>query len=274
MAIQKWYFGGIDLTTRAWTVTEVPGGIGVPAKKGGNINVPYAYGDRHRTKTFGPRIVPLALLVTGRDPITGMVPAGKTELDTLMENIDYLSGILTTRTQATLRRVMPDGATIREAMAEIINEVKLVRPQPRPIKVAQGVIDFYLADPFFYGLTRTSETTDIDSNPETWTHTNPGTAPAIKMEIRLTGPLDAPKLTNATNGIWVQYNGAINSGEVVTIDTEAFTVVKGSQNMISALRHEGAPQWFILERGDNSLKVTCDSAPGGQVRIRYYPAYS
>lgn len=273
MAIQKWYFGNIDLTTRAWTVTEVQGGIGVPPKKGGNINVPYAYGDRHRTKTFGPRILPLVLLVTGRDPVTGIVPAGKTELDALMENIDYLSGILTTRDQATLRRVFPDG-TIREAMAEIINEVKLVRPQPRPIKVAQGVIDFYLADPFFYGLARESETTDIDSNPESWTHTNPGTAPAVKMEIKLTGPLDAPKLTNVTNGIWVQYNAAINSGETVTIDTAAFTVVKGSANMISALRHEGAPQWFILERGDNSLKVTCDSAPGGQVRIRYYPAYS
>jgi phage-related protein len=270
--MQKWYFGGIDLTTLAWSVAEVPGGIGVPPKRGSNLNVPYAYGERQRVKSFGPRVVPLGIWVRGFDPITGMVPAGKTERQALLENMDYLSGILTTRTQAKLRRVFTDTTTIREAMAEVLNEVKLVRSAKGLL--ARGVIDFWLADPFFYGLAQTSATTDIDSNPESWTHTNPGTAPAIKMTITMTGPLDAPKLENLTNGIWIQYNGAIANGEAVVIDTAAFTMYKGVDNMISALRHQGAPQWFILERGANSLRVTCDSAPSGSVRIQYYPAYS
>lgn len=271
MTIQKWSFNGVSLQSEAWSVAaESTKGIGIPSKRGSDLNVPYIYGERHRLKMFAPRVISLPMWVRAVDSQTGLVSAGKTARDQLHANIDYLSSIFTTRTQAKLRRTFPDGA-YREAQAEVVSEVEFQRNSPR---YARFVVDFYLADPFFYGTSKESETTDIDSNPESWTHTNPGTAPAVKMEIKFTGPLDKPKLTNTTNNIWVQYNGAINSGEVVTIDTAAFTVDKDGDNMISALKHEGAPQWFILERGDNALKVTCDSAPGGSVRIRYYPAYS
>lgn len=270
--IQKWSFGGIDLCTKAWSVAvESLKGIGVPSKRGDDLKVPYIYGERHRTKMFNPRVISLPMWVKGVDSLTGTVPAGKTARDVLHENIDYLSSIFTTRTQVALRRTFPDGEIAREAQAEVVNEVEFQRQNPL---FARFVVDFKLADPFFYGLTQKSETTTIDSNPEAWTHTNPGTAPAIKMEIKFYGPLDKPKLTNTTNGIWVQYNGTIGAGEVVTIDTAAFTVDKDGDNMISALKHQGSPLWFILERGDNDLKVECDEAPDGQVRIRYYPAYS
>ena len=271
-AKELWSFNGVSLNTLAWSAAhELSKGIGVPAKRGSNLKVPYIYGERYRTKMFEPRVVSLPMAVRGIDKTTGLIPAGKTEKEQLFENIDYLSGVFTTRTQAALRRTWPDGATIREAQAEVVSELSI--PPTVPL-MTKFVVDFYLADPFFYGLAQTNLLTTVDSNPETWTHTNPGTAPAIKMEIKIYGPMDSPKLENLSNGVWIQYNGSIGSGDTVTIDTAAFTMLKGSTNMISALRHQGSPLWFILERGSNSLKVTCDSAPSGSVRIQYYPAYS
>ena len=271
-AKELWSFNGVSLNTPAWSVaTELSKGIGAPAKRGSNLKVPYAFGERYRTKMFEPRVVSLPMAVRGIDKTTGLIPAGKTEKEQLFENIDYLSGVFTTRTQAALRRTWPDGTTIREAQAEVVSELSI---PPRVPLLTKFIVDFYLADPFFYGLTQTNQLTTVDSNPETWTHTNPGTAPAIKMTITLTGPLTAPKLENLSNGVWIQYNGAIGNGETVVINTTAFTMMKGAMNMISALRHQGSPFWFILERGSNSLKATCDSAPSGSLRIQYYPAYS
>jgi hypothetical protein len=271
MSIQQWKWNGTDLVGPAWAVAEVPKGIGVPPKRGGNLKVPYIHGDRYRAKMFEPRVLSLPMWVRGLDKDTGLVPVGKTEKDQLFENMDYLSGLFCTRTQAALRRTWPDGTTVREAQAEILTEVDFHRVDPR---MARLVVDFYLADPFFYGLVQTNELTDIDAEPTTWTHTNLGTAPAVKMTITMTGPLAAPKIENLSNGVWLQYNGSIGGGETVVFDTTAFTIVKGSENMISALRHQGAPQWMILERGGNSMRVTCDEAPNGSVRIQYYPAYS
>jgi len=271
-AKELWSFNSVSLNTLAWSVaTEVSKGIGVPAKRGSNLKVPYAYGERYRAKMFDPRVISLPMAMRGVDKTTGLIPPGKTEKDQLFENIDYLSGVFTTRTQAALRRTWPDGTTIREAQAEVISELDI--PPTVPL-LTKFVVDFYLADPFFYGLTQKDEPTAIGATPKTWTHTNPGTAPAVKMTITLTGPLSAPKLENLSNGVWLQYNGAIGAGESVVINTAAFTMTKGATNMISALRHQGSPLWMILERGSNSMKVTCDAAPSGSVRMQYYPAYS
>lgn len=267
---QLWHFGGIALNTPAWNVEQISEGIGVPGKRGENLQVPFLSGRRWKKKIFDDRHVILNFWVRGVDKTTGLVPAGQTQYETLLQNIDYLSGIFGSRGQKTLRRTFPDG-TYREAQAEVYNSLPF--PIVHPQRHAKFSVDFLLADPFFYAPSKTTDTQTVNETTEEYTVNNPGTAPATKMIITLDGPLESPKIENTTTGVWLQYNGSIGTGEQVVINTEDFACELDGDNMISAIKHAGDMSWMILDPGDNSIEITCDSAPSGSAKFEFYAPY-
>jgi len=268
MAGQKWEFNGISLHTKAWSVIEVPEGIGTPGLRGTNLQVPFKNGKRFIKKRYNERTVMMAMWVRGLDPITGAIPEGKSEKELLYENMDYLSSVFGKKGQHSLRRILPDG-TVREAKAEVYRSSVFVK---KPTGHAKFSVEFQLADPFFYGVDLTSETKAVGAVSYEWNHINLGTAPVTDTVITLTGPLESPKLENLANGIWLQYQGSIGAGENVVINTENFSCLKGDLNLVSAVKHGGDAYWLIFESGTNQMKLTSNVA-GGTIKIEYYPAY-
>ena len=168
----------------------------------------------------------------------------------------------------TLRRTLRN-SKLREAFGELTSELNFVRKGPGYAKFA---LEIELPDPFFYGTEVATFHQTIDTQTHTFTHEYGGTAPLTALEIRLIGPMSNPMLMNTNNGVWVQYLGNINLGEIVTLNTKDFSCLKSGVNVISTVKHGGDAYWMIFEGGTNNLKVTTETI-GGAVEIEYYPAY-
>lgn len=268
MEKQKWSYNGVELNTKAWNVINIAEGIGTPGYRGNNIQIPFQHGKRWIKKRFNEREIMLPMWVKGLDPLTGKIPDGKSLATTLDENIDYLTSVFGKEGQHVLRRTLYDG-TIREASAEVYSPVTFIKKLPG---YAVFSVEFLLVDPFFYSIYKDVKTKSISSTSVEWTYNNSGTAPVTNAVITLNGPLVSPKIENLNNNVWLQYHGNISTGESVVIDTGDFTCIKGSRNMIAAIKHGGDAYWMILESGVNSLKITTDTT-GGTAKIEYYPAY-
>lgn len=264
---QTWQFNGVSLNTKAWSVIEVPEGIGTPGLRGSNLQVPFQNGKRWIKKRYDERIVMLPMWVRGLDPLTGKLPNGKSENEMLYDNIDYLSSVFGKMGQCVLRRILPD-ETVREAIAEVYRPVSFVKTQTGHAKFA---VEFMLSDPFFYAPQPIIQTQSITSMTQEWSHNNPGNAPTTDAIITLSGPMESPKLECLGTAVWLQYQGSIASGESVVVNTEDFKCTKGSTNMLSAIKHGGDAYWLILESGYNQLRIS--GALGGSVKLEYYPAY-
>jgi len=266
--MEQYSFDSEPLQTKAWGIYEVSDGLGTPGFRNENIQIPFQDGKRWIKKRYSDRVLILLMWVRSIDPSTGTIPSGKTPDLVLSENIDHLSQLFGSSGQHVLAKEMPDG-TIREAAVEILRPVKFSR---KPHGLTKFALETSMADPFFYGTELYSDQQLISLPTFAWVHTNPGTAPATKLSLVLTGPLESPKLECLETGTWVQYQGSIGLNEAVTIDVADFTCEKDSLNMISAVKHAGDANWLMLNARDNHLTLN-SSMTGGNCQILYYPAY-
>ena len=254
---ENWSFNGFALTSRGkWAVEAVIEGIGIPKFRGSDLQVPFQHGKRWIKKRFDRRKVVLSMWIKGTDRV---------DLD---DNIDAFLKAIGNPGLHTLNRTLRSGE-IRQAQAELCSEINFVRKNPGYAKFA---LELELADPFFYGLVKTTDTKMVTSTPFVWAHANEGSAPSTAMVITLEGPLNNPILRNQSNGVWLQYLGTIASGESVVIDTKFYTCLQGDENMISIVKHGGDAYWMILGAGSNSIEIETDTI-GGRVTLEYYPAY-
>jgi len=266
--MEQYSFDNESLQTKAWGIYEVSDGLGTPGFRGENIQIPFQDGKRWIKKRYSDRVLIFLMWVRSVDPTTGVVPSGKTPDQVLYENIDTLSRLFGSPGQHVLAKQLPDG-TSREAAVEILRPVKFSR---KPLGLTKFALEVSMADPFFYGTVLYSDQQLISLPSFAWIHSNPGTAPATKLSLVLTGPLESPKLECLETGTWVQYQGNIATGEAVTIDVADFTCEKDGLNVISAVKHGGDESWLTLNAGENHLTIT-SGATGGSCQILYYPAY-
>lgn len=257
MTKESWTFNGVELSQHGkWDVEEVIEGIGVPQYRGSNLQVPFQHGNRWIKKRYDRRKVVFSMWIKGSD---------REELD---QHIDeFIRGVAKPGIHA-LRRSLRSGE-VRESFGELSSDLNFVRKGPGYAKFA---LEIELPDPFFYGTDSISFTEPIGEKTHNWVHEHAGTAPLIAMEIRLIGPMSNPVLMNTNNGVWVQYLGNINVGEIVTLNTKNFSCIKGEHNVISTVKHGGDAYWMLLESGMNLLKLET-SVTGGSIKIEYYPPY-
>ena len=97
-----------------------------------------------------------------------------------------------------------------------------------------------------------------------------------RLVLTFTGPIANPKLINLTiDGgamFYVETLVTVASGKLLVIDCSAFTAANDGVNAIGSVRHSGAFEFFRLQPGVNSLRVTSTS-PGGSLAIAYSPPY-
>lgn len=254
--MEKWKFNNQDLCTNEWNVEGVVDGLGFVGFKGQDLEIPAKNGNTWIRKLYNSRSLILSCWVRGGD---------RSQLD---KNIDELTKIFGVSGLHTLQRIMRDG-TIRQAQAEIYNAVYFI---PKRNCYSKFSLEFSLPDPFFYGTTKETDLITSVGLDNYWIHSNSGSAPVYNAVITLSGPLEMPKLINIDRNIWIQYQGTIETGQTVTINTKDFTCLKDGVNMISAVKHSGDYTWMILDSGNTQMQLTTQFT-GGSVKIEYYPSY-
>jgi hypothetical protein len=114
----------------------------------------------------------------------------------------------------------------------------------------------------------------IAASPTDFVLAHSGTEQGYLATITIEGPITNPRLTNLTNGVYVEYLGALAGGETVVLTGELKNAFKGATNVIANVRHSGSIQWMIFEPGNNSLRLTGTGiGAGAKVTIVFKPPY-
>lgn len=253
-----WAFGGVSLDQMGVRgVLDVSGAIGLPTPRGDNPEIPQRFGRVHVEKFAEQRHLALGMFVAGDS------------LADLESNLGELKALFGSRRQQVLQRTLAD-STIRQAMAEVINDLQVRKVGPL---AARMVVDFLLADPFFYLADGSTHSVTVNVSPKSNTLTSEGTADNWKAQITLTGPLNTPQILNQSTGRYIKFNASIAGGHSVVLDCEHFTAVKdGTDNAIASVAHDGGALWWIIHPGDNSLVIT-SATTGGSVAFAWHEAF-
>lgn len=252
----QWSFGGIDLSLAgAMNVVDLSDALGMPPVRGDNPEVPLREGRFHTEKMFDQRVITLGMYLVERSVI---------DLEARLQELKLLLG---KRTRQTLQRTLADGS-VRDVEAEVMKfDPKLDSPVS-----AKMTVDFLLAEPFFRSTAQVNDLQVVDASPLLYTLGNGGNAVDRSAIITLTGPLNYPKLTNTTSGVWVGYNDVIGLNNVVVIDSSKFTCLLGSTNRLDKLVHSGDAYFMAIAPGTNNMKLETLTT-GGSVKIQFYPPY-
>jgi hypothetical protein len=261
-----WYFDETSLSdldiAGGREISDLSSTFDLPPMRGDNPTLPLREGRLYVPKYYDQRVIALGMWVSGRTA---------EELDAQMDDLKALLA----GGQKLLKRVDSTTAT-RQGYAEVTGGLGFQKINPHSGKL---VVSFLLADPFLYDSVATVVEEDVTASPLEFDFIHPGSAPARKAVIILTGPLDQPKLTNTTNGTWVQYLGTLaTDDDYMIIDCGAFTAVRTEESspelisVIGSIRHDGDPAFLRLDAGTNALKLESDDT-GGVIEISLYAPY-
>ena len=267
---ERWRFRGTDLSTYAVLVRKVDGVDELPDLRGENPVVPGITGRRFARKRMDQHRLTLALWVQSIDAAGARTEP--TYERQLRANLDSLHALFSGRTAGALVRVMPDGSE-RTATAEVVAVGNI--DDDYAGQAIGLTVDFLLADPVFYGAPATV-TQAIAASPTNLTVTNAGSTSTHRPVLTFTGPISNPRLTNLTidagGAFYVEALVTVASAKLLVIDCGAWTAANDGVNAIGSIRHSGAFEFFRLEPGANSLRVTSTS-PGGSLSLVYAPPY-
>ncbi len=292
--MDQWFVDNQPLRSLAFDVQAVVEGHGIPPARGSNIVVPFRQGTKRFTKYYNERRLTLAMFVVGADP-DGGVPTNPDAMSLLYANLDTLRQTFGKRSaELSLKRVLPDG-TIRTASAEIMGTMDFADVKGAS---ARFVVDLQMADPFWYGPQQTSRVWfgtpvygmdavytglswyygeghlygTVWTSPQSWTINHPGTFETSKLEIRIEGACQNPRVTHS-DGTYVEILETMVAGQVLVIDGDAFTATLDGASVIGSLRHSGDPSFLKLFPGDNVLSLRSDATPAAAMSILFDPLY-
>lgn len=260
----RYAFGGLSFNTLARHVTELDG-EGLRPVRGGNTVIPGLGGRRWARKSDDETRFGLTLYIGAFDE-DGEPMSASGAVD-CQSNIDELLAKLgaSRRVVLPLVHTLPDGSTLT-TQAEAI-DCKINRLSD---EAAIAVVDFLLHD-YWYSSTIVDGPRAIAAETS-WQLEHPGTVRGWKMQLEWTGPISNPRLTNDTNGVYVEALVTVGAGELLTIDCEAWTASLNVDNAIGSIVHEGDFPFMVLEPGLNNLRATA-TAYGGTLELTFKPPH-
>lgn len=259
LAVQadRWTFRGTDLSSYAVLVRAIDGAEDLPVLRGSNIPVPNLPGQMYAPKLPDTKRLALALHVTNMNASGGLTAAS--QLRQAQANLEELRKLFSIPGRGALVHVLPDGSS-RTAQAEA---VRFQSVDPEYGRHAFGaIVDFELADPYFYGTNTVVGPTSIAASPTDQAFTNPGEQRTNRIILDFVGPISNPRVTQTTTGIYVECLVTVASAKHLLIDCGLFTATNDGVNAIGSIRHSGDFRWMIVEPGAQTLRVT-STAPGG-----------
>ena len=264
LAVQadRWTFAGTDLSTYATMVRTLDNVEDFSPLRGEDLAVPNLPGRRWKPKLPDSRRVGLGLLITDMNASGGLTEASVQAQ--AQANLDSLRTIFAKPGLFALVHVLPDGSS-RTAMAEV-SDFRATEQRGRR-QAFLAVVDFTLADPYFYGADLVDVDRVIAASPTTFSLVNPGSARTSGVVLDFEGGsggggIANPRFTNTTNGLYVECLVTVAPGEHLIVDCKAFTAANNGVYAIGSIRHSGDFRWMILEPGTNAISVSA-TAPDG-----------
>lgn len=266
--METWAIDGVPLLSLASDVQRIDGALAPPLR---GEDRQYAF---RPGKEFRPRVVDSASLTLGLWLI-GQDGAGSS-------TAEYEANFAGSERQ--LRRLLrPDGGgefTISKTWTDDLGThtatgsgiAGSLERQRAGRHAGRVTVDIGMADPFFYGSAVAVPLPVGVSVPVD----NPGDDATAAVVLSIAGALNNPTVTNSTldPDVWVKFGTALASGDSLTADVLATSVVRTSDaaNLIGSVTHSGARAWLGLRRGSNTVKLTADSGAGSAV-LTFQPVY-
>lgn len=245
MATEAWTVDGRNLSAFAFDIQTWDGLDDVPGLVGDNTGLPTRHGSLWVKKYFGPGHKTLSMIVSNRDPSTGVVP---TALDQQRLNFDknldtIVRMMYRPRRLLDIRRTLSDG-TVRQCFAEVVAGIA-----PETVGLNSGRMTFELEIPggFWQDV---SITTSALHAPGTYSVTEfeAATAPMQDLNYKLTGPATNPKVLDVESGAWFRFNGVMAAGNTLEVNAASMTILPGGGLVaaLSQMEHQGDPRWLTL----------------------------
>jgi hypothetical protein len=254
-----WSFGGLDFATLGVKTTKIIGAGAIPPLRGKNVPLASLPGELWTPHQPGARRVALALTLA--DTLIGDEAATRALLQ-------EMAGVFARPGLQNLVQHRWDGV-------DVTAQAQAVDFPPDDVSsvglVFVGVADFELPDPYFYGDDVVLAATAI---PASGTHvaiTNPGDVRGHRIVFTLAGPFANPRITNNTNGNWLEVDVNTAAGQELVVDVGAFTAFNNGLTAIGSVRKNSVP-WLFLEPGVNDLEVT-GTAVGGTLAATFRPPH-
>lgn len=250
----RWTVDGLDLSSYAYIVQSLDGGEDLPPLRGENLVTPGSPGRRYVTKLDDAKRFALALWISQTNAAGGWDGGVTSDDIQAQRNLDALRTILGKR--HALRAIMhylPDG-TSRTATGECATFRTNWSPAGRGPFLA--VADFELPDPYFYGADLVDADRVIAASPTDFNLTHAGTARTWRGTLDLLGPIANPRITNQTNGVYVECLVTVAATKHLIIDLDAFTAANDGVGAGGSIRHSGDARWLVLDPGVNAIRVT------------------
>jgi hypothetical protein len=270
----SWLVDDVPIQNFCRNVEELGSKYGAPSVRGENSKVSYRNGNIWMPKTPDSRTIPIGMWISGRGTDGEITAIGKERQ--FHKNMAELQNLLYTygRRQVKLTKRWYDPGTDEVVSASTMAEVRDgLAPKIEPGGIAaRMVVNFDLADPYFYGEAETATLVkDVQQ-----TITVKGDVPTIRIAVEFYGALGNGKVTNFTPNPdhWVQVGSSIATDDSIFLDTENYLANRDSDgsNMINSVTRSGGREWMEFIPGNNVLKLTASSGTG-TATLNWTPVY-
>jgi hypothetical protein len=263
-----------DLSNWAYNIETWGGSRQSPVPlRGEDTRIAWVVGEQETDRVPDARTIGLSMWVRGATN-TGEVPDGNQARVRFDRNWMLLKRILHNQGRIlTLRKRFYDEAGVFRQADARARWADGLEPSMLGRMGARFVVDFRLADPYFYG---TAVNVALDTAVGVVTPTILGDADVRKLSF--SGTTKATGMSNMTlddlqSGHTFNLNKSNAASESLVIDYVGQTARLNSVNLSGLVTHSGSNDWFRLRPGANQL--TPSSSTGGwSGNLTYYPTWN
>lgn len=264
-----WDINGVSLQTLGFNITTV-GDHAPPPLRGDDTTVPYRVGKQLNDRIPDSRTESFKMWAIGMSE-DGTVGAfgPRAEYEKNYKKVRDLIWNQGRPFNLTKRWKDYGSGTVKSATAVGVYQGGLAASMTGPARATFG-FDVWLADPFYYGG---EETVNFLGNG-TVTPTILGDYPTTLITLQLNGARTNSRLTNTTEGHYVNIATAIAAGQNVILDVDKWTAKRSVTpfNVIRDITHFGHKHWLSLRPGAQALALSSSSGTGTAV-LKYKPRW-
>jgi hypothetical protein len=264
-----WYFNGVPLQTPYYNIATFGGSrYGIPTLRGQDYQVPYRAGQLWRAKYPDSRTITLTMWTDSQMSANQSYPATDPRR-AFNDNWQALRALFFTRTalgsvQGRLTRNWwwtQNGTPQMVSTAANAEIAGSMDPTMNGRTSAAFSVDLLLADPYFYGPTRSQVVTSSGGSITSYGEGVAGEGyPSILSEFQV-AVSTASTVVNNTAGVSFAHSGAGVQSWPVTIDVLRYTATDNAgNNVVGGLTHTGSRMWMCLLPGSNSISVSNGTA--------------
>lgn len=271
-----WDINGIPLQTMAYNISTWGGDLQAPPPlRGGDLTIPYKPGEVFQTRRPSGRSLTFNMWAIGADS-DGNIPTDATMRSMFEFNFKKLRNLFWNQgKQFTITKRWKDygSNTVQTASARGVFAGGMA-PSMNGALRATFTAEVYLSDPFFYGP---EQTITLPTGQNSIVNaTILGDYETTAVTILFNGPRNNMRLTNNSEGIYVNSTLDLSTGQTMLIDVNAWTAIKNpgvaDTNVIGSITSFGHEFWFVLRPGTQNL-ASSSGTGNGSVVVKYKPRW-